>query len=210
LTSQPFSRFIFEDDRDAYILNPGQGSDSCEPHECELRMVKEDGTIFWVHLATTESGPGSSPRGYRVVLTDITARKQTEAALCRSEARYRQIVNTAREGIWVLDADWLTSFVNPYITEMLGYEPSEIQGRPFDHFIWPEDEEDHAQRMRERQQGLDGTYERRLRHKDGHIVWAMVSAAVRKDDHGGIAGSFAMLTDITARKMAEEAAAKRT
>ncbi|MBM9536316.1 PAS domain-containing hybrid sensor histidine kinase/response regulator [Desulfobulbus alkaliphilus] len=202
--SQPFIRFICEQDRDIFTLRHKPEAGSCEPDECELRMVKEDGTIFWAHLATTDGGRSRKPRECRVVLTDITERKETEAALRQSEARYREIVNTAREGIWVLDGDWLTSFVNPYITELLGYEPAEIEGRPFDHFIWPEDTDDHAQLIQERQRGLNGTYERRLRHKDGHIVWTIVSATARKDDLGRVVGSFAMLTDITARKMAEE------
>ena len=50
LTSQPFTQFIFRDDQDLYYLNCKQAFDADEPTVCELRMVKQNGTI-WVHLA---------------------------------------------------------------------------------------------------------------------------------------------------------------
>ena len=85
LTSQPFFRFIIEEDRDISPFIHRQGNGPCEPHECELRMVKEDGSIFWAHLVITNSDSDSRPRQCRVVLTDITARKQAEEELIKMQ-----------------------------------------------------------------------------------------------------------------------------
>lgn len=83
LINQSFYRFIIEEDRDISPFIHRQGNGACEPHECELRMVKEDGSIFWAHLTITNSTSASHPRQCRVVLSDITARKQAEEELIK-------------------------------------------------------------------------------------------------------------------------------
>ena len=54
-----------------------------------------------------------------------------EQAIQRSEQRYRQIVNTCEEGVWLCDADSRTTFVNRQMCAMLGYSAQEIVGRSF-------------------------------------------------------------------------------
>ena len=58
--------------------------------------------------------------------------------------------------------------------------------------------------MDRRRQGEGQSYERRFRRKDGGTVWTIVSATAQKDNAGEFAGSFAMFTDITERKQAEQ------
>lgn len=69
------------------------------------------------------------------VATDITERKRAEKALRESEARYRRIVETANEGIWTLDAEARTDYVNRRMAEMLGYTPEEMLGRHLFEFM---------------------------------------------------------------------------
>ncbi|HZX31076.1 MAG TPA: ATP-binding protein [Rhodocyclaceae bacterium] len=124
-------------------------------------------------------------------------------ALQQSEEEFRRIVATASEGIWVLGPDTLTTFVNPRMAEMLGRSPEEIMGRPMRDFLFDEDQADHARKMENRARGMAETYERRLRRPDGQFVWVHVSAMPIMDKSDRYAGSFAMFTDITARKQAE-------
>jgi PAS domain S-box-containing protein len=83
LVKQPITRFIFKEDQDVYYLHRRQLLATDKAHTCELRMVKADGTTFWVRVtATTQdsrasSGPGSAPVS-RVVLSDISEQKQME------------------------------------------------------------------------------------------------------------------------------------
>ena len=129
---------------------------------------------------------------------------QTYKALQESEAKYRRIVDTANEGIWVLGPDALTVFVNARMAGMLGYTSEEMIGRPLTDFMFEEDASGQPLMMERRQQGISENFERRFRHKDGHTVWTMVSAAPIFDDQGGFRGAFGMHTDITGRKQAEQ------
>ncbi len=124
--------------------------------------------------------------------------------LHESEARYRRIVSTANEGIWVLGPDFLTTFVNAGMAKMLGCIPEEMTGRPLTDFMFTEDIPDHLRHMERRRAGHSDQYERRFRHKDGSTVWALGSATPVLDDKDRFAGSFAMFTDITERKRAED------
>jgi two-component system, cell cycle sensor histidine kinase and response regulator CckA len=133
------------------------------------------------------------------------ARDEAARALERSEAEYRRIVDTANEGIWAMDENFRTTFANERMAEMLGEKPSEMLGKRVDSFMFEEDLTDHNEKMMSRQRGSDGRYERRFRHKDGDSVWTIVSAIALLDDEGRFKGSFAMLTDITERKRAEDA-----
>ncbi|MGA2151920.1 MAG: PAS domain S-box protein [Geobacteraceae bacterium] len=125
--------------------------------------------------------------------------------LLESEAKYRRIVNTANEGIWMLGEDLQTTFVNTRMAEMIGYRTEEIIGRPLTDFIFEEDALDHHGRMKNRRHGVSEHYERQFRHKNGQTVWTQASATPIHDDEHRFKGSFAMFADITERKRAEEA-----
>jgi PAS domain S-box-containing protein len=129
---------------------------------------------------------------------------QAYRALRDSETKYRQIVDTAFEGIWVLGPDTLTIFVNARMAQMLGYSRKEMTGRPVTDFMLEQDAPDHHRKMENRRQGLSEVYERVFCHRDGHVVWTLASATPSIDQDGRFQGSFAMFTDITERKQAEE------
>lgn len=132
------------------------------------------------------------------------ARRLAEEDLRGSEAKYRRIVDTAAEGIWQIGPDTMTTFVNARMAEMLGYSGEEMIGRPLTDFMVEEDAPDHLRRMENRRQGLPEHYERRFRGRDGATVWTLASATPIFDDEHHFQGSFAMFTDITERKQAEE------
>ena len=139
-----------------------------------------------------------------VIARDITERKRVENELRESEARYKRIVETANEGIMVMDDQFRYAFVNQKLANMLGYQQEEMLGRPVISFIYEEDLPDHRAMMEMRISGAGAQYERRHRRKDGSCCWTIVSATSLKDEAGQFAGSFAMFTDITERKQVEE------
>ncbi len=134
------------------------------------------------------------------VLTNLLSHRGLEA----SEAKYRRIVETATEGIWVLGPDNMTTSVNVRMAEMLGYSCEEMIGRAVTDFMFDSDAPDHLRRMENHHLGLSENYERRFRRKDGRIVWAFVSATPIFDVEHHFKGFFAMFTDITERKRAEK------
>ncbi|GAK50070.1 PAS/PAC sensor hybrid histidine kinase [Candidatus Moduliflexus flocculans] len=141
----------------------------------------------------------------RELNAEIEGRKRVEEALRASEANYRCLVETATEGIWMVGPDTMTIFVNTRMAEILGYQDTDMLGRPVTDFMFKEDTPDHLQKMANRRQGIAENYERRFLHKDGRIVWVHASATPIFDTEHHFKGSFAMLSDITERKQVEEA-----
>jgi PAS domain S-box-containing protein len=139
------------------------------------------------------------------VTWEIVERKRAEEVLRESEGKYRLIVETANEGIWMVDGDYITKYVNRKMADMLGYLPEEIIGKPLVHFLFPEDLADNQEKRSHRIEGLNETYERRFRRRDGVECWTNISATAIRAEDGRFMGSFAMLTDITRRKQADEA-----
>jgi PAS domain S-box-containing protein/putative nucleotidyltransferase with HDIG domain len=136
---------------------------------------------------------------------NITGKRLAEERAHASEEMYRRIVETAREGIWAMDRDYRTAFVNPRMAEILGYEVEEMVGRLVTDFMFEEDlgEQGAAMRLLSRQES--GTYQVRLRCRRGDEVWASVSWTADLGPEGEFLGSVGMFTDITERKRAEEA-----
>ena len=110
---------------------------------------------------------------------------------------YQQLVENALEGIWVVDANLHTTYVNHRLCELLGYTSSEMLGKPISLFLFEKDLADFSQKMLERHSGKQEIFERRFKHKNNSAVWMLVSAKSVFDDQGRFAGSFANLTDIT-------------
>jgi PAS domain S-box-containing protein len=136
---------------------------------------------------------------------ELAEREKAEEALRQSEEKYRRIVDTASEGIWVLGPDTRTTFVNARMAEMLGYCGAEMIGRPISDFMFEEDVPGHLCRMEGWRKGVSESYEHRFRCKVGGMVWTQVSAMPIFDEARSFQGSFGMFTDVTGRKQAEEA-----
>jgi PAS domain S-box-containing protein len=125
--------------------------------------------------------------------------------LRKSEEKYSQIVNTASEGILVVDKDLKIRFANARISELLQYEPSDILGQPFEGFIVKSELLDHEAKVLNYKQGFSERYERHFIKKDGTSICMLVSSTVINDEVVGFSGFYAMLTDISElRKFQDE------
>ena len=151
-------------------------------YDTEKRYLRKTGGAVWARVTVAlVRDIDRQPLFFLPIIQDISARKQMERALLESESRYMRIIDTAREGIWSLDEQWQTTSVNQHMAAMLGSTPDDMKGQPVDDFMFAEDLADHRQRMAALEHGQAGYYERRLRHRDGHAVWTMVSATPLKD-----------------------------
>ncbi len=137
-------------------------------------------------------------------LKDVTKRIRTEDALRESEARYRKIVETAYEGIWTIDADNCTTFVNKKMAEMLGYTVEEMHGRSFFAFMDEEGRRIATRYVERRKLGIAERHEFKFIHKEGNDVWTEVSTNPFFDAEGSYVGALAMIDDITERRKTEE------
>jgi two-component system cell cycle sensor histidine kinase/response regulator CckA len=119
------------------------------------------------------------------------------------EADYRLIVETTSQGVWALDREGRTIFVNGAMAAMLGYSTDEIDGHVLWEFI-PEAEQALAlSNFEEVVGGLRGQLELRVPRKDGSKIWILVSVSPLVDEDGLPVGALGMATNIDERKRAE-------
>ncbi|MGK5077909.1 PAS domain S-box protein [Janthinobacterium sp. HLX7-2] len=139
-----------------------------------------------------------------VSLRDMTQRQRAEEALHASSERYRLIVQTAAEGIWMTDADGKTTFVNPKMAHMLGYSVEEMLNRPLLDFM-----DRDSQLLMQRRLASHGSLasqpdqvDFRFFRKDLSSLWGLLSSTSIESDNGEPGGTLAMITDITERRQA--------
>ena len=169
----------------------------------EVLALRKDGSTFPIEIGVSEI----QVHGIQMfvgILRDVSERKLAQEALRRSEQRYRRIVETAREGVWVHDVEGRTTFVNARMAEMLGYTVGDLEGRPVIDFVVPELQAAFQVYLERRRQGIGETHDFQFRCSDGSPLWAIVSASPLKDDEGRVIGVLKMITDITERRWAEQ------
>lgn len=135
---------------------------------------------------------------------DLSRRQQILDSLRESETMYRMLVETANEGVWAVDTEECTTFVNAQMADILGYSTVEMLGRKIDSFIPPEETGNYQEQLTLRHQGKSSRFERRFLKKDGSRICALVSAATLYNSQGAYCGFFAMINDITDKKQAEQ------
>jgi PAS domain S-box-containing protein len=142
--------------------------------------------------------------GRLIALHDITERKATEEALRRSEERYRRIVEAAQEGIWMVDVEGRTVFVNQRMADMLGYTREELQGHLFFDLV-PEVSRGFARDIFLARQWPSGStaLDFHFVRRDGSDLWTIINTSPINDASDNLVGGLAMLTDITERKRME-------
>lgn len=137
-------------------------------------------------------------------IQDITVRKKVEQEITNSERRYRQIVETAQEGIWLIDENNYTVFVNKKMCEMLEYSQEEIIGKLVYDLIDESEIERVSEQIKRRKTGVTEHHELIFRSKNGKQVYTYLSTNPVLDENGIYKGALAMVTDITKRKQQEE------
>jgi PAS domain S-box-containing protein len=137
----------------------------------------------------------------------LTRDRETNA-LRRSEARYRQLLETTLEGAITLDADGRVTYANRRAGELLGRVPTQLLGRPVFDLVHPSERERLMGMLSRRSRGLSDQVELRMNVDGGGERWAIVAASPILDDSGAVVGSLGLLTDITKRKRAEQALAR--
>jgi len=170
--------------------------------ELRIRRTDIDWDRIFVYGGSQIHAPGGRTIAFLTV-NDITERHHAATALRASEERYRQIVETSQEGIWQIDADSNTTFVNPKMAQMLGYSPAEMAGAPLLSFMDDAGRADAMQRLAERRDGNAAQHDFRFVRKDGSDLWAHISTNALTDAAGRYTGALAMVADIGPRKLAE-------
>lgn len=134
---------------------------------------------------------------------DVEARKKVEAALRESEERYRLLIETAQEGIVVVQ-DGRLVFANPRVSTIIGSPVGELKNMLFIDYVFHEDQESvlHNHRLRLEGRETPERYQLRILRKNGEIAWIETSGTCI--EWNGQPAALNFLVDITERKEVEE------
>lgn len=130
-------------------------------------------------------------------------RQKAHRELEQTEQRYRAIVDTAHDGIWMLDDDLVTVFVNPSMATMLGYEVDEMRGRPLSDFVSEAAWLDRRECLRRPGAREGERAQAQYRRKNGSELLADVFRTRAFGDDGTFTGVLEMVSDTTNQRRAE-------
>lgn len=172
----------------------------------EYDLVCRDGSRFPVALSATavtdEQGRFVMSRS---TLWDIGAHRRMAQALRKSEESYRRLVDTMIEGLVVYDLDGRIVYVNESLCNILGFTRAELVGRPAAELLCGVRQCSVDELCTQHMVCPCGRYEASWTRKDGGRITVLVSPQ-RLDGPGGeFLGCFAVVMDISDRKLAEEA-----
>ncbi len=132
------------------------------------------------------------------------AYKQIDDTLQTSEKKYHQLVETLQEGIWVFDENNLTSYVNPYLAQMLGYTEEEILEKPLFSFMDKAGVAIFEYQLDRSRHGFKEKHDFDFICKDGSSMHTSLGTSPLFDEADNYLGSAAIVTDITEYKQAEK------
>ena len=166
--------------------------------------VRQQDRLVSVSAAPLYAPTSKMIEGAVTITHDLTERKSIEDALRASEERYRTIVQTANEGIWLIDTEARTLYANDRMAELLDVTPEEMLNHTVLEFVFPDDETDGYSHIRSNLLGNYEQFDFRFRRKDGRPVYALASTSPIRNGEGTIIGALGMFTDMTERKRAQE------
>jgi len=146
----------------------------------------------------------STEKDFLISLSNQIAIAIHNASLYRkleeSERQYRELVENAHEGIWVVDENGVINFANQRLAAILGY--SEMLGRNINQLVPPDKKRVLLNLLVQNMRGAVAQEEIQMIRKDGDRLSAIVSSVpITEGDR--YKGSFAMVTDITDKKRME-------
>jgi diguanylate cyclase (GGDEF)-like protein/PAS domain S-box-containing protein len=171
----------------------------------DLAARRKDGTEFPVEVSLsaleTERGPLITSR-----ISDITARKDAEAALQEAEERFRLAFEHAPIGMAIVSLDGSFTRVNHALAEISGYEEDALLGLRLDDLAHPDDRARDAVKNDQLLAGTIRSYRTEKRHlsASGETVWTNVSVSLVRDARSRPLHYVVQIEDISSRKLMEE------
>ena len=208
LLQRLFSPFVIPDDKPLWYKHLADVLNTDEKLTCELALLRGDGSPVHVRLDSTRLLEDGQAPAMRVVLTDITERKQAQIALLRSEERWKYALEGAGDGLWDWNIQTGAAFYSPRYKEMFGYTDADF-GTTSDEWskrIHPDDAPGVFAGLQPYFDGKPGSaiVEFRMLCKDGRWKWTLGRGmVVSRDADGKPLRMIGTNTDIDARKQIE-------
>jgi len=197
-----------------------EGRDACYKHlhnvtvtqskqSCELQLCGPDDSLIWALMETSPVGGthGEGGDAYRVTITDVTDRKESEEQLRLQQERLRLAVGGGEIGLWESDLRTEKTTWSDTLYELLGRDRDPpITREDFFKFIHEEDRPRlHRHATQWFSSGGDFEDEFRIVRADGQVRWLAALGKLYRDEEGKPLRVAGVNFDITYRKLAEEA-----
>jgi PAS domain S-box-containing protein len=170
----------------------------------EHTIIRKDASTFPAELSSIVFEDFCGKKRTSMVIRDITELKNAEKDLRQSEKKYRQIVEMSQEGIWLIDENQKTTFVNKKMGQILGYTSNEMMGKEVQYFMDDEGKKIASELIQKKTKSQTNQRQYKYIAKSGKEIWANVVENPFVDQIGSYKGRMTMVTDITERKINNE------
>ena len=176
----------------------------------EYRILAKDGSVHWVsdHKTSFTREDGSFG-GIDGIVYDITQSKQAERALQESEERYRTLVESAGEAIFIVDEKGVFQLVNKRAARRLGFSPEDFVGKKLGDFFPKEITEPHLDGLKRVINSDKGEIIETRVETEGQARWYRTSIVPIREAPGRAHAVLAVTRDVTRMKLTEEELRKR-
>ncbi|MBD3405260.1 MAG: PAS domain S-box protein [Candidatus Lokiarchaeota archaeon] len=140
---------------------------------------------------------------------DITDQIEEQEAFLIEAKQQKAFLDSLRDGVWYLDSEWKTQYVNPMMAEILGYSVDEMKGKGLLDFVFPEHLEETVAKMQAREEGEVEDHEFIFQRKNGSSIFTEVRASPVFDETGQVIGAIAAVSDMTKWKESEQKLVKQ-
>jgi len=174
-----------------------------------FRFFRKDGTLRWLEASGSVVRYDGQP-ATMVLCSDVTERREAEAALRDSERQYRLLAENASDIIWTMDLEFNATYVSPSEARLRGFPLAEVRRHRFDQRLTPESFQRASAGMAAALQAELGgrhafpvTGEMDLICADGSALPTETTVSLLRDCDGRPAGYLGVTRDITRRKRIE-------
>ncbi|WP_420236796.1 PAS domain S-box protein [Telmatobacter bradus] len=179
----------------------------------DMLLQALDGGKIWASVSLSPIHHESGELiGTCAILRDIGVRLAAEQKLLESEERFRKLFEDATIGICLSDLNGQWKRLNQAFCKMLGYEEDQLLGLTWRNISL--DEETHstlkAVELLRQRSNRTLEWEKRYRHRDGHILWVRLSISLVHDGQGAPLYYLTHAEDITERRRTEESLREAT
>ncbi len=167
------------------------------------RIITKDGAARWIEDHTSVVvDPESGVRYHQGIVIDIHRRKEAEDKLRRSEAKYRQIVETTGEGFLMMDPYFTIIDLNRAFGRMTGHSRESLIGRTLPDLMTARHRALLSANPDLLRHSRPYDYEGELDTADGAAVPVLIHGNPLRDEDGTVMGNVAFITDMTEHKKA--------
>jgi len=175
----------------------------------DIPVQRKDGPVFYADISVHPIELAGKPHVVGV-LRDVTERRQAEAELRRTTRETALLLQSVGDGVYGLDAEGNTTFVNPKAANLLGYTVAELIGKP-QHDLFHHHHPDGTPYNRVDCLIYAAFTDGQVHHvddevfwrKDGSSFWVEYTSTPVRDDAGQLTGAVVVFRDVTARRQAE-------